>query len=46
MIHVSKLANLDYTVLNLSRDNYLQWALDIKINLRSKGLGDAVTKGK
>lgn len=39
---MSKLANLDYTALNLSGDNYLQWALDTKINLRSKGLGDTI----
>jgi len=34
--------NLDYAALNLSGDNYLQWALDTKICLRSKALGDCI----
>ncbi|XP_048611953.1 uncharacterized protein LOC125586172 [Brassica napus] len=42
---MSKISNLDYAALNLSRDNYLQWALDTKINLRSKELGDAIIEG-
>ncbi|XP_022564336.2 uncharacterized protein LOC111208944 [Brassica napus] len=37
--------NLDYVALNLSGDYYLQWALDTKINLRSKELGDAIIEG-
>ena len=42
---MSKISNLDYAALNLSGDNYLQWALDTKINLRSKELGDAIIEG-
>ncbi|XP_013673925.1 uncharacterized protein LOC106378323 [Brassica napus] len=42
---MSKISNLDYAALNLSGDNYLQWALDTKINLRSKGLGDTIIEG-
>ncbi|XP_048620173.1 uncharacterized protein LOC106408103 [Brassica napus] len=42
---MSKILNLDYAALNLSGDNYLQWALDTKINLRSKELGDAIIEG-
>jgi len=42
VIQMSKISNLDYAALNLSGDNYLQWALDTKINLRSKGLGDTI----
>ncbi|XP_033139366.1 uncharacterized protein LOC117125729 [Brassica rapa] len=41
---MSKIANRDYAALNLSGGNYLQWALDTKIRLRSKGLGDTITK--
>ncbi|CAN7000217.1 unnamed protein product, partial [Brassica oleracea var. botrytis] len=39
---MSKIANRDYAALNLSGDNYLQWALDIRISLKSKGLGDTM----
>ncbi|XP_048623744.1 uncharacterized protein LOC106441844 [Brassica napus] len=42
---MSKISNLDYVALNLSGDNYLQWALDTKINFRSKELGDAIIEG-
>ncbi|XP_048604926.1 uncharacterized protein LOC125575336 [Brassica napus] len=42
---MSKISTLDYAALNLSRDNYLQWALDTKINSRSKELGDAIIEG-
>lgn len=42
---MSKISNLDYVALNLSGDNYLQWALDTKINLKSKGLGECITAG-
>ena len=42
---MSKISNLDYAALNLSGDNYLQWALDTKINLRSKELGDTIIEG-
>ncbi|KAL0795187.1 hypothetical protein Bca101_066564 [Brassica carinata] len=40
-----KLTNLDYVAMNVSGDNYLQWALDTRIMLRSKGLGDTITEG-
>ena len=33
---MSKINNLDFAALNLSGDNYLQWALDAKIILKSK----------
>ena len=42
---MSKISNRDYATLNLSGDNYLQWALDTKISLRSKELGDTIIKG-
>ena len=42
---MSKIANRDYAALNLSGDNYLQWALDTRISLKSKGLGDTITEG-
>ena len=40
---MSKINNLDFTALNLFGDNYLQWALDAKIILKSKGLGECIT---
>ena len=43
---MSKIANRDYAALNLSGDNYLQWALDTKISLRLKGIGNTITKDK
>ncbi|XP_056848977.1 uncharacterized protein LOC108835722 [Raphanus sativus] len=42
---MSKINNLEFAALNLSGDNYLQWALDAKILLRSKNLGDTITEG-
>ncbi|XP_023633487.1 uncharacterized protein LOC111829059 [Capsella rubella] len=42
---MSKLNNLDFTALNLSGDNYFQWALDAKIILKSKGLGECIVDG-
>ncbi|XP_033143374.1 uncharacterized protein LOC103862598 [Brassica rapa] len=41
---MSKINNLDFSALNLSGDNYLQWALDAKIILKSKGLGECITE--
>ncbi|XP_033139040.1 uncharacterized protein LOC103874736 [Brassica rapa] len=41
---MSKIANRDYAALNLCGDNYLQWALDTRISLKSKGLGDTITE--
>ena len=41
---MSKINNLDFPALNLSRDNYLQWALDTKIILKSKGLDECITE--
>jgi len=41
---MSKINNLDFAALNLSGDNYLQWALDAKIILKSKGLGECITE--
>ena len=41
---MSKINNLDFAALNLPRDNYLQWALDTKIILKSKGLGECITE--
>ncbi|KAL0699715.1 hypothetical protein Bca4012_055837 [Brassica carinata] len=35
---MSKINNLDFAALNVSGDNYLQWPLDTKIILKSKGL--------
>ncbi|XP_048620054.1 uncharacterized protein LOC125590510 [Brassica napus] len=42
---MSKISNLDYAALNLPGDNYLHWALDTKIDLWSKELGDAIIEG-
>ena len=42
---MSKINNLDFAALNLSGDNYLQWVLDTKIILKSKGLGECITEG-
>ena len=42
---MSKINNLNFAVLSLSGDNYLQWALDAKIILKSKGLGECITEG-
>ena len=42
---MSKINNLDFAALNLSGDNYLQWTLDAKIILKSKGLGECITEG-
>ena len=41
---MSKINNLDFAALNVSGDNYLQWALDTKIILKSKGLGECITE--
>ena len=41
---MSKINNLDFAVINLSGDNYLQWTLDTKIILKSKGLGECITE--
>ncbi|XP_056861965.1 uncharacterized protein LOC130509791 [Raphanus sativus] len=45
LIQMSKINNLEYAALNLSEDNYLQWALDTKIILKSKNLGACITDG-
>ena len=42
---MSKINKLDFAALNLSRDNYLQWVLDAKIILKSKGLSEYITEG-
>ncbi|XP_048599575.1 uncharacterized protein LOC106448406 [Brassica napus] len=42
---MSKINNLEYDALNLSGDNYLQWALYTKIILKSKNLGACITDG-
>ncbi|XP_010430940.1 PREDICTED: uncharacterized protein LOC104715207 [Camelina sativa] len=39
---MAKLNNLMYTALNASGDNYLQWALDTKIHLKSKELCECI----
>ncbi|XP_048605329.1 uncharacterized protein LOC125582916 [Brassica napus] len=41
---MSKIANLYFSALKSNGDNYLEWALDAKIMLRSKDLGDTITK--
>ncbi|XP_048630557.1 uncharacterized protein LOC125603866 [Brassica napus] len=41
---MSKIANLDFSALKSNGDNYLEWALDAKIMLRSKDLGDTITE--
>ncbi|KAL0805959.1 hypothetical protein Bca101_098450 [Brassica carinata] len=41
---MSKINNLDFATLNVSGDNYLQWTLDTKIILKSKGLGECITE--
>ena len=41
---MSKINNLDFAALNLYGDNYLQWALDAKIILKSKGLSECITE--
>ena len=42
MFQMSKLSSLEYAALNLSGDNYLQWALDTKIYLNSESLGGCI----
>ncbi|XP_019086963.1 PREDICTED: uncharacterized protein LOC109127146 isoform X1 [Camelina sativa] len=39
---MAKLNNLSYAALNASGDNYLQWALDTKIHLKSKDLCECI----
>ncbi|XP_018488033.1 uncharacterized protein LOC108858638 [Raphanus sativus] len=39
---MSKLANLDFPALKSNGENYLDWALDARIMLRSKGFGDTI----
>ena len=41
---MSKINNLDFAALNVSGNNYLQWALDAKIILKSKGLSECITE--
>lgn len=42
---MSKISNLDYGALNVSGDNYLQWAVDTQIILKSRGLGETIIAG-
>ena len=42
MFQMSKFEPSDYAALNLFGDNYLQWALDTEIVLKSKGLGECI----
>ena len=42
---MSKLTNLMYAALLASGDNYLQCALDTKIELKSKGLAECIVEG-
>ena len=46
LIQMSKIDNLSYAALKVSGENYLQWALDTKISLKSKNLGDCIVEGK
>ncbi|KAG7529163.1 Ribonuclease H-like superfamily [Arabidopsis suecica] len=39
---MSKTKNLEFSALNVSGDNYLQWALDVKIALESKNLAECI----
>ncbi|KAG7557098.1 Reverse transcriptase RNA-dependent DNA polymerase [Arabidopsis suecica] len=41
---MSKTKNLEFSALNVSGDNYLQWALDIKIALESKDLAECIVE--
>ncbi|XP_010470578.1 PREDICTED: uncharacterized protein LOC104750479 [Camelina sativa] len=42
---MARLNNLDYAALNAFGDNYLQWALDTKIMLKSKDLFECIEEG-
>ena len=36
---------IDYAILNLSGDNYLEWAMNTSVTLKSKGLGRSIIQG-
>jgi len=42
---MSKICNLDYAALNLSEDNYLEWAMNTSVALKSRGLGRSIIQG-
>ncbi|MFX5441798.1 hypothetical protein ABTD45_19460, partial [Acinetobacter baumannii] len=42
---MSNIQKVEFEALNVSGDNYLQWALDTKIFLNSKGLGECIIDG-
>src|SRR5690606_24580203 len=45
MIHMSKFEPSDYDALNLSGDNYREWAMNTSIALKSRGLGRCIIDG-
>ena len=36
---------MDYAILNLSGDNYLEWAMNTSVILQSRGLGRSIIQG-
>ncbi|XP_075092011.1 uncharacterized protein LOC142172133 [Nicotiana tabacum] len=42
---MSNLSKLEFMALDISRNNYLLWVLDVKIHLDAKGLGDTIKEG-
>ena len=36
---------MDYAILNLSGDNYLEWAMNTSVTLKSRGLGRSIIQG-
>ena len=42
---MSRFEPSDYDVLNLSGDNWLEWAMNTSVVLKSRGLGQCITQG-
>ena len=40
-----KFEPLDYAILNPSGENYLQWAMNTSVVLKSRGLGRSIIQG-
>ena len=36
---------MDYAILNLFGDNYLEWAMKTSVTLKSRGLGRSIIQG-
>ena len=42
---MSNLTKLEFSALDISRNNYLSWILDTEIHLEAMNLGETITEG-